>query len=841
MQRDEIIINSRFASYAISEVPLNPEEQSIPLFRKMTLNTNTLLERLAQNLASNFGLSIIPAVLPQGCRFIKKFPSGRSLIVIEEPPMMRTLFTNISLEADLIRLEKLGKLDEFGYRDLLNEFDKGNIRQPYKFIVSLPYIVYLIMIDSPKYFRGLRVFYRKNPISSLNDYLLRCNLLNIDSDNGVCLGDGDTSGKNMSETVSNTITAFWSTIFNYGLTGSFRYYEGKIPEVSDFLSWQYYSLKDPLFVFSIDWIPIERTLGQEIEGLNARDSYSSRSSRVSFSFDVLKNAAVGPYLNSEEEQVESCCESVIIDERVFSIGDEIILDDHIYSIVDFRVSRGALNYRSPETVVLENENGTIEKRIRDKSVVEAFKKTKFNNEIDSYTLQNGVEIRAGDILQLTNPLAKNYFRKVIKIRNARDEHIEVQLGRDFYFADKLVASKLTNILVLDNVELTKGKDYTLCTNSTGVFLKANKYVFSGFDTNDEGSLYVKFGIPNRSNDAIYTSTEEFNHSYSLLESSTLVSYPVFRIFNKIFSNSDSGLFISKGKGVISIGRGDVEFKFDSKLAASLVTNEGFNIPSFDIDLDFRLGDKVIVVDWSNPFDMLVIRTITEFKIERNALLIGLKDDVGNTMYHKYIDFRNGEILIGTMRKVVEEYNGLKRGMKLKAQLSGVYGFPKKDINEICAFITDTGTGTPLMLCSNLQTLWAAPEVLRHFNYMLPNSSLSHKYPIKSRNEISLHFPVMSGDVISRSNYDYMAVYDHKYGDPQELYIMDLMYGVHYSHLGRDISHTQRKGVLTPRYRASSLGFVMRRGFPNLHGGFTLSQNAGPKFISDWRFSCSEFT
>jgi len=830
MRREEIeiIINNRFSSLCSSDLKVEDNE-TIPKIRRRMLDTRDLITRLKSSVVGRS----VDELLPQNCRYSRSSSEGYKLLVLEDPPTVRSIHLDIDLSANIEMLRKTGKLELYGYtKEVLNSYS----RRPYRITLAFPYIVYVVLVTRNYELYAFKIFYRLHPLTSLSDYLLLPNLLNIDGGSRVCLGEGSSSGRSIIEVCTKTLNRFWNNSFNTDYMASFKSYEDVV-EVADFLTWQYYSLKDPMFIFDIKWKAHSNVLKDVLEKVlaNKREDMANR-----ISFDSLTDLFTKPVKTIEKRVYVDPCESVALEEGFLSLGDEVDLDGNKYWVSGFK---GLVGY-PPQAVILENEKGEKVEELLSESFRDTLSKkmTKVNT-LPSLEVKNGVTIKPGDIVEVYYPFKT--YRKVNEIRIARDSNIEVKMGGDYYLADVLELKHFDEKIKIYGIEMEVGKDYTLISRPTDILLYTGKTVkLSGVDVSDNGSLTVKFSDEN-SGFIINETFDNLERRWKLINEDDPIHSPVFRFGPQIFTCQNQDYKMLKGVGVLYGGHIDraLRFNYDPDLAETTILKDGgFSLPSFDVDLDFKIGDKVIFCNWRDRMDMLKVREVMgiSYDKEKGDVKITAKngDDVKTVTYANLLD---GKSFIGKVRKVALEYNGLVAGMKLKAKVAGISKFPKKDVNEIVAFITDTGTGVPLMLCSNLCTIWAHDDYLSKFNYLLPSSPLWSNY----ENAPIGNLPMQPGDLVYYRNlsnrwYPYMRFLD-KYGRWRHFATYYMARYLSTSSMTYLDDGSIRWGVLQPRFTAKQLGlFSPRYVYPNLHGGYTEIENReGLLMRTDWRCACSK--
>jgi len=826
---NEIIISEKFSSLCLSEIDSGEDEaKATPTIRQRLLNTSELITRLITRMANRRP----DEILPQNCRFLQPTSNGGRVVVIEDPPCVRTIRLDMSLEYNIEKLRKTGKLDYFGYTDeVLKQYRDG--KRPYRVTLAFPYVVYIMSITKFFELYALRVFYRIHPITSIVDYLLIPNLLNIDHSFNVCLGEGSSYGDNTQSVCNKALNRFWNNSFNTDYLHAYKMYED-IGEVSDFLTWQYYSYKDPMFVFKVDWKHHARTLKEEI----TKVASLKRQSTYSRTLDFYKLAELftEPIQTDEAKVYMDPCESISLGENLLSIGDKFELEGKTYWVNGFK---GMPGY-PPHTFILRDEEDQLtEKLLTEKMKDTLVKKLVKTNTIDSLELKNGLTIRAGDIVEMAYPMRS--YRKVNEIRTAMDGNIEVKLGIDYYFADVLDLKIFNQKINLYGIEMEVGREYTLISRPSDILLYTGRPAeLKGIDVNDRGLLSVRFK-DRESSYEINETFETIESRYKLMDEDTSVHHPIFRVGPLMFTSINGDHRIMKGTGILYVGTRSNEFSFNADYAFENLVKDGeFNLPSYDIDLNFKIGDKVVFVDWNKPEDMTIIREIIGISIDENRIIKitarGKDDDIATI---NYADLGRGQVFIGKIRKIIEEYNGLIAGTKLRANVAGISKFPKKDVNQIIGFITDTGTDVPLMLCSNRCTLWAHEHYLSKFSYLAPSSRLWNQVQIAPPATRIAH---QMGDflmytmssrwspyMLMKDGYGrlrkYPTAYMHRYITTGTVYPDE---------------RTIWWGLLQPRFTQRQLDrFSVKYVYPNMHGGYIeVPDRQGLRMVADWRCACS---
>ena len=230
--------------------------------------------------------------------------------------------------------------------------------------------------------------------------------------------------------------------------------------------------------------------------------------------------------------------------------------------------------------------------------------------------------------------------------------------------------------------------------------------------------------------------------------------------------------------------------------------------------------------------MFVARTITNFirRIDGDDfnLDIELTDKDGQIGHIPFIGYRGTHqysrymVNIGAIRKIEPMYNNIVAGTKIKSKTPNISFFPKKDINIIIGFLTDTGC-EPLALCSNGCTLWA--------NDLEPNFELIQKTSKlwKQREHVPMigqdKLTYQNGDIISAPNGfpGYILCHERSYKTLRKVSSMDLHSNYPYpdqANQTRMKANDTRHGFITPRYTSPQINnFNRTAAYPNFHGGY----------------------
>jgi len=688
----------------------------LPYKRKNLLNLTDFYERLMKM------VSIKKSILPRNCRYIDSIDFGYKILVIEDPPAVRNVSVAMEFENTRERFKITGKDKVIDVKDLI-----GN-NKPYRMNLSFPYVVYMIMFNNENRFCNMKVFYRLSPMSSEHDYLLLANLPNISGNQIVCLGELQHKYSNLSEGSNLVIDSFWFNSFNSDYISNYKAYSERVPEFADFVTWAYNTAIDPMFIFNVKYLKNDRSVSEECTQFFKEVCPSSYRRDENSIYEFLTKLASPSRIVVDGRLMSSrtgSTDSYYVKEKSVSIGDIINYDKKDYYLNDIIIDP---NTGKVEFFSLEDKDGkTIKVEI-----------SKINDEqfeinqpiIDTLKLADGSEVKVGDAVILQYPFKK--IRPIEQIRMGRDGNPEVLLKGDteYYLLDKIGATKMGDIVPqVSGIKVNKTDDYILYQKSNDVFKYFSNVKYDSYEISGEGNIILTFyetNIPTGKNPRrwrIYdASTEVENNDFQLLLKSDVkqLDTGTFRILNKLYQNKSEDIYTTKDTILLD------ERKYSGQLSKcnyeeainDILTKNGTRlfIPSYDIDIDFSVGDNVIVADWDNLYCMVTPRVIHSFICEAHCLFILTIDpDTGDMRKDKYIDFKNNIVYVGSIRKIYLNVKNLENGTLIMAKEPWIQNFPKKDVNKIIGVITDNVTHPPLILCSNGLTIWA--DEVNHFNLL----------------------------------------------------------------------------------------------------------------------------
>lgn len=740
-----------------------------PIIREKTISFTRFVEKLVKNLGKAKRV-----VLPPNCRMYEACSDGGMVLVLEDEPSVRTVGFDMDFSSYIEELRATGKLEEYG----LENFEEEYPERPYYLNLSFPYIVYILRFSADFDLASFKVFFRLHPLTSRSDYLFLANLPNIPSDQHMCLGVDKLQGSGVSmntiiDACDRALYRFWSNAFNSDYINNVQRYVDT-QYVDNFLTWSYYTSVDPMFIFDTKWIPHGNTIGEEVHYMGESDAILSFEKIIDMFISSEKVDEPGSL------KINNLCDSIVIKDIILSVGDEIIYDGRPHYVVSFRGFPGA----DPSEVIIEDENGkeiVIDVDVGEpRSILDGWRDHIFNsNEVAQYIVGEN-EIKVDDIIRLTFP--QTGYKQVKSLRYGRDGNVEAKLGKHYYLLENVDFEIINfNDVKVQGRILEIGKSYCLVAGnlSENTGKKITTLVYSGIATNGSDNVCAKF--TSEREDVKLLPLDDFG--YTIIDEENTIQATTVRLNGRIFSAyADEVIRIVPGIGCFSnlswssdslqakkdILKGenlwdvvqtveDGETIEDAHLVGKITS---IYVPSFDIDLSFSIGDEVVVADWEDVSNMLEIWKIKEFKYIDIEEIPGSTDDrldvvvvngAGKELTFPYIFFGSGKINIGYMRKAARSYKGIPVGTLIKANRAKVQNFPMKDIVEIKAFIMDTGRDIPLILCSNLCTLWASDASLLRFDAFPVNSPKWRKNKSKVASPDPKKIKLQSGDFVCINN------------------------------------------------------------------------------------------
>jgi hypothetical protein len=729
---NEIRINSKYTQLTESLYPETLKDKSIPTIRKQFTNTDDYLKKVSGMFNKTTDL------LPPNCRYIEKLSRGH-LVVVEEPPALRTIKTSLYMGKEIEMLEAEGKIKEWGIDKNYYVDERPTFLN---FTLAFPYVIFIKVFDEYNNLTAGQVFLRVARLSGLADYLLIAPLTNISDDQYICYGSRAGQNRSLDTALADSIMLFWASTFNSDYMYNYRTYT-VVPYVNSHISWQYHSQTNPMFIYSADWVKYRLNLGGTIEKVKqdlnlvsaTNIGYTELSKIFVRPMDTGKREKIGVKKTKYQNLFYDVAQGMYLKDGFFiHVGDPIKLKNGNKAFVDSFIGFSGsdrINY-----IQFKTENGKEllvkiphDHLKRSKYLLEAFKKERYAKK---GVLANGVEIKEGDIVILDTPktISGSIYKHVRYIRKTRDGITEAKLGNDFYILENING----NIFNIDEPEykgtkLKKDTSYVLISSISKVARHRGHLVkFGGLSVDMNGSLLFEFNpTSERRTSPINikfdpTTGKEMAgttmyHVFNLHETKSMPA--VFRIGRTILSMRDetksssachANLAWATKHGLVTSYDAVVANPNIDQVAAHCLFDNGtkFKIEGFELDIEFNIGDKVVSADWLNPINNLIIKTIQGFKVDKENGTIDfvLTDKNGTLTSTTYVDVREtSNILVGKIRKIVNKFGKLSAGTKIIAEEGFIPNFPKKDVNIIVGFIIDTGGADPFVLCSNGCTLW----------------------------------------------------------------------------------------------------------------------------------------
>jgi len=685
-------------------------------------------------------------ILPLNCRYIENLPAGTRIVVTEDPPKIRTCTFNIDFDrmVESIRIE--GNLNRFGLENFLEEN-----KRPYMLRLSLPFIVYIFVVDSRNYLTSMFLAFRLSPISSMYDYLLIPSLLNISESLNVCLGEGHPLRvPTLSELIDSVINKFWSNPFNFDYTTFHNLYKNT-DGISNFLSWAYYTSIDPMFIFKIKWKPWGKNLKNTINHISTQ--YTERKL---FQYNDFVSIFNRPRQEETKKGVifENVGDSVYCNHTLAEVGDQVPFKNREDVYIDSFSSCGSrygqnANESKITHINLEMGNKTIKYKLSNEFKHFLEKQLQHSSELNSIDI-SGTKVKKGDILYLSDI---EMYAEIEKIRKSIDNMKEIKLNGRYYLSDTIKANIIDkNNILINGTKVEQNEDYTLYRFYQKPFSKllSKDFKFKKMKISDR-KLVVSFRSDDESIRISYGDIRIGNHTENLafIKTNDLEPLPPIIRYGMMFIRGE----FYKGESHIICkdtdedGYGNCYANIEDLYKHGNITEDSFSIESYDFNIKFKVGDKVCVPNWDNPIEMLTIKTITKIYCNETSLIFDLETSNGVSSCIEYYSTINKTAKIGSIRKIQTSYKGVHTGNKIKCKEVGVIMFPKKDTNIIIGFITDTG-GEPLVLCSNGCTIWFS-DLIDKFEII---TSKNPKYKKLNHAPISLNkVKFQIGDLLLESN------------------------------------------------------------------------------------------
>lgn len=844
MNINEIRLNGDYSTYSIADYHASTEDDSKPIINHRTMRTTELFQKIQKNIA-------VPAeykfdhLFPPNCRYYEKYEDG-FFVIIEEPPAFRTIAVDKDMSNEIESLKSMGKLKEYGYENWAEENTK-----PYMFNLALPYVVFMFAFNKSYDPLGGYVFFRTSQISGFADTLYKAPFLNISDSQQVCFGDRFYKGPKRSiyADTSYAISSFWSTRFNPDYIYNYVAYQD-VAGVCDYLTWEYYSNEDPMFIYNVDWIECKRfNIGGAVEDIrnwifsNGRgrngesQQFGYNSLEMLFSQQNEKELEDVPKIGIKEPLIYDISQYIQLGKITCNVGDSFKLNDGRTVFVD-----SFLGFRQmpiPVFINLEREDGRVYRmkltKATRKYIEEKISEERNQSEI---TVKNGSILRQDDILVMKNRYGNDVYRKIHYIRKTVNGITEGRFGSEFYIVENLP----DNISVMDlsnpeymGMKLEKDKKYIVLRGThypTGPFLQVAMCEYQEITTGTRSNLIIKLEESEGSNKGYRYDINLTNHNdRRIFAYENIRELPtVFRLGRQMMWVRDGNHDTSKAFALPNLGVATT-YGMDLRNASyeqytrrdSLIKDDTFFLASWDMDIEFKIGEKVVVANWEDPLDMLTVKQIEGFVEDhgRETITFVLKDKNDKIYKHDYIQGNN--VKVGSVRKITNKCEDLSSGMKIIANETGISMFPKKDANIIVGFLYDTG-GEPLVLCSNACTLWYS-DVTSKFDIIPMSDSKWKNIPHAQINPSKMR--IQAGDFINgKRNYStdcgYLA---YRPRSSRTIRAQQIRYMSHYEEsyvfdisFSRDVRFDSFPNPRLTTSQENALGFI--NAFPNFHGMYT---------------------
>jgi len=854
---EEIRINPKYTQYYMSEFPEgNRQNESTPIIVKRTLFTNEYMKKLTGTTDRG--------ILPPNCRYIENTNKG-SLVIIEEPPAIRTIQVQKYFESEVSNLRSDGVLEEFGYKKFNPTSDR-----PHSFTLAFPYVIFILSFERETYLNSGLVFLRTQQMRGMSDYLLKTPLTNISENQRVCFGEPNKFKANsLTQAIQNVIMVFWSAIFNTDYTYNYSSYTKANSELGNYLRWEHLTNENPLFIYDAKWIKMDQNLGQMLQMIKEQDHLTGQKS---ITYRRATEMVFTPVPNGNETTLTKRSKKKI--PLFHDIANGMYVGEYFLNIGDpFTNSRGEILHI--ESFIGFSDGGRIKYIMVDKSgkkfLMRLTKKVKDYIAVSNKALRyshetvlpsNNLKVKTGDILVFKNRSGSEHYGAIDFIRTGRDGRIEIKVGKDYYIAENIQAKMFKmEKPSMYGFELKKGNEYIFIRDWRGSspMASASLVTYDNYRIRNATNIDFQFktiskGLMGGSHHLPLTrerSTTGNDHQRLFLANDLKTFNGLFRMGKKVFyiSDGDSGRTPSKEKLVWEIP--DVGLAYESNyslrkakpgMVADLIKDDTFRLPGFLLDVEFSIGDKVVSADWANPHEILRVKEIAGFSVvdhkdRSEDIYFILTDKDGNLSKVKYFYGYSGICHIGKVRKITNKWGRVSAGTKIIADKAGYAGFPKKAVNIIIGFIYDTGGDEPLVLCSNGQTLW--------FNDMM-NDFI--RVTMKSMKWAKLqHAPIdlskikpQAGDIINgsrdyKSGEGYLMAYLP--GRYRSLRAQVMEYFTGYPESYNMDSRFNREYIYdcipNPRLRPAQIEEMgMLSGWPNFHGLFYHSSKSEYNFINE---------
>jgi hypothetical protein len=784
-------------------------------------------------------------ILPPNCRYSLNLARYK-LFIIEEPPQMRTIYLQYDMSGIVAGLKASGDLKKFGYENWFKENKK-----PYQFYLAFPYVIYIVVLDSHNQFIKLKAYTRVTPLSSFGDYTCKIPLMNINSNQEICMGSFSKrlDTKNPTTAVGSIIKTFWENVFNQDYIYNVQEYND-IPFVCDYLTWQYYSQEDPMFIYNVEWVPY-KTINFEINKFKngySRDHEENSLQTIANKIFFKSSPTSSSDSKTKRKLYDNIADSINIDRIPIFVNDSFMLKKKrcfVRSFMSPRLTSDITHIQlqdSDKNIKTYRLTSKFKDKLRKSIIEERF--------IQSTTLSNGALIKQGSIIRSTNVHGNKVYNKVDYMRYGLDGKIEARIKASLTALEDMKDIKVIDMenININGNKLRKDKEYSVLfaynhfyRNSSAPIKILRKLKLTDVDISSTGKILTRF--EHMISGKRYSINLE-NLEKRVINSKKFVKMPSICRMGASMICNDSMKIHPDITNYLFMENTTLAFPgYNQTMETIFKDKDHLFIESFDMNLSFKIGDKVVVSDWLNPGEMLKVKTIMGFKtVENRTLNILLEDQYGNKTEHTYLKktINDFTINVGTLRHIEKEYKGITSGTKIKSNKSRISNFTMKDTNIIIGFLTDTGGDIPLVLCSNGATLWA-DDLIENFNLTTMSNkkwkSLKH-VPIMDQR----YFKFQPGDMttIPYNNANSKNLITVQYMGEKLIcqYLIDEQaINPRYSgYFAPELKSTvDRIGFLNPRYSQKQLQEQkFTTTYPNFHGMYNYNPDVRMKYYVDER-------
>ena len=468
---NEIKLNSYFSTYSTAKYEDEKDKKSIPIINHRMLRTDKLFEKIKDNVNVQASGYKVNHLFPPNCRYYEEYKEGH-IIVIEEPPAFRTIKVNKDMSNEIESLKSSGKLEEYGYEN----WEAENPKRPYQFYLALPYTIFVLTFSKTFDMLGGCMFFRTQPISGFSDPLCKSPFLNVNDSQNICFGERIYKGPKRSIFADTqfAIGVFWGAEFNADYISNYLLYNN-VAGLCDYLTWEYYSQTDPMFVYNADWLKYEENIGQIVNRVRGWVLKNENDEEKNLNYHMLENLFNTPHeiglaqipgLDVKQPLIYDVSQYIFLGDDPLYIGDSFKSKGRRYYIDSFLGFRKMVN---PSYVNIQREDGRLFKMRLTENVKDYIKEKIREEKYETQAiLPNGVVLKPGDIFVMKNIYEHDVYRKIHYLRKNPEGILEGRFGSEFYIIDNL--PKESSILDLSNpdyngIKLEVDKEYFVLRGS----------------------------------------------------------------------------------------------------------------------------------------------------------------------------------------------------------------------------------------------------------------------------------------------------------------------------------------------------------------------------------------